>query len=178
MSAPRGFTFRLQALLDYRRKLVEEAEQVLARHEQVIVQYQRGIELIGERREQMKMYLGALQVQPSIDIQALESVSGYDRRLDGEARTLGARMREEERAAREARDVVIQRRIDLEAIEKLRERDLKRFMAEERAKEDRLLDEFASSAFARNMGAARGLRPSGDASWKEQDLTSRASRSS
>lgn len=178
MSDQRGFTFRLQALLDHRKQLVDEAEQVLAQQEQVITHHQLGLEFISERRRQMNAYLGALQVQPSIDIQALESVHGYNGVLDNEARAIGARLREAEQAAREAREVVIQRRIDLEVIEKLRERDLKRFITEQRARADRMLDEFASAAFARNMGAARGLRPTGDATWKDQDSISRASHSS
>jgi flagellar export protein FliJ len=178
MSAGRGFVFRLQALLDHRQQLVEDAEQILSQHEATVTQYERGLEFIAQRRQQMKGYLGALQVQPAMDIQALESVSGYDGVLDNEAREVRSRLRDAERNLREARDVVIQCRIDLEAIEKLRERDLKRFAAEQRAKEDRVLDEFASNAFARDMGAARGLRPTGDAPWKDQDSTSRASHSS
>lgn len=177
MSDPRGFVFRLQALLDHRQQLVDDAEQILAQHEATVAQYQRGLEFIAQRREQMKAYLGALQVQPSIDIQALEAVSGYDGVLDNEEREVRSRLRDAERNLREAHDVVVQCRIDLEAIEKLRERDLKRFIAEQRAKEDRVLDEFASNAFARNMGAARGLRPTGDAIWKEEDSISRASHS-
>jgi len=177
MSVPKGFSFRLQALLDHRQQLVDDAEQILAQHEATVAQYQRGLDFITARRRQMNAYLGALQVQPSIDIQALESVNGYDGVLDDEAREIRKRLRDAERNMREARDVVIQCRIDLEAIEKLRERDLKRFLAEQRAKEDRMLDEFASVAFAREMGAARGLRPTGDAPWKDQDSTSRASHS-
>ena len=177
MNAPKGFFFRLQALLDHRQQLVDDAEQILAQHEATVAQYERGLEFIAQRRQQMKTYLGALQVQPSIDIQALESVSGYDGVLNHEAREIRSRLRDAERNMREARDVVVQCRIDLEAIEKLRERDLKRFITEQRAKEDRVLDELASTAFAREMGAARGLRPTGDAPWKDQDSTSRASHS-
>lgn len=177
MSEPRGFVFRLQALLDHRQKLVDDAEQILAQHEATVTQYQQGLEFIAQRRRQMNAYLGALQVQPSIDIQALESVSGYDGVLDNEAKAVRSRLRDAERNLREARDVVVQCRIDLEAIEKLRERDLKRFISEQRAKEDRMLDELASAAFAREMGAARGLRPAGEAPWKDPDSTSRASHS-
>ncbi len=177
MSAPRGFVFRLQALLDHRQQLVDDAEQILAQHEAKIAQFQRGLEFVAQRRQQMNAYQGALQVQPSIDIEALESVTGYDRVLNSEAKEIRSRLLEAERNAREAREAVVKCRIDLEAIEKLRERDLKRFVAEQQAKEDRVLDELASSAFARNMGAARGLRPTGDTPWKEQDSTSRASRS-
>ncbi len=177
MSAPRGFVFRLQALLDHREKLVEDAEQIMARHEATVAQYEQGLEFIAARRGQMKTYLGALQVQPSIDIQALESVSGYDGVLNHESQELRTKLRAAERDLRESRDVVVQCRIDLEAIEKLRERDLKRFVIEQQAKEDRMLDELASAAFAREMGAARGLRPAGDAPWKDQDSTSRASHS-
>ncbi|MEZ4523623.1 MAG: flagellar export protein FliJ [Thermomicrobiales bacterium] len=178
MSDQRGFKFRLQTLLEHRQQLVEEAEQVLAQHQQTIAHHQQGLDFIAERRAQMNAYLGALQVQPSIDIQALQSVSGYDGVLNAEAKAITVRLRAAEQAAREASAVVVQRRIDLEVIEKLRERDLKRFTAEQRARADRVLDEFASAAFARNMGAARGLHPAGDTPWKDQDSTSRASHSS
>jgi flagellar export protein FliJ len=176
MSGKRGFRFKLQPVLDHRLNLVEEAEQVLGEREREVHERQMGLQMLADRRQNMRVYLAALQVQPSLDIQAIEAVTGYDRALTVDEQELKARLREAERLAREARDVVIARRIDLEVIEKLRERDFKRFESEQRAKDERMLDDLASAAFARNMGAERGLRPSGDATWNEQSSTSPTSR--
>jgi flagellar export protein FliJ len=176
MSARRGFIFKLQPVLDHRQQLVEEAEQVLGERHRDVSEREMGLQMLAERRQNMRVYLAALQIQPSLDIQAIEAVTGYDRALTVDEKDLKAQLRDAERRAREAREVVVERRIDLEVIEKLRERDLKRFEAEQRVKDERMLDDLASAAFARNMGAERGLRPSGDASWKEQDSTSPMSR--
>ncbi len=178
MSGNRGFVFRLQPVLEHRQNLVDEAEQVLGEREREVAERQMGLQMLAERRQNMRVYLAALQVQPSLDIQAIEAVTGYDRALTVDEKDLRATLRDAERRAREAREVVVERRIDLEVVEKLRERDLKRFEAEQRAKDERMLDDLATAAFARNMGAERGLRPSGDAQWKEQDSTSPMSRNS
>jgi len=172
MSARRGFVFKLQPVLDHRKKLVEEAEKVLGEREREVAEYQRGIEILANRRQDMRDYQAALQIQPSLDIQAIEAVNGYSLELAKEERALRAQLLDAERRAREAREELVARRIDLEVIEKLRERDLKRFNAEQRAREERLLDDLASAAFARNMGAERGLHPNGDARWNEHSSTS------
>jgi flagellar FliJ protein len=177
MSAPRGFKFRLQPLLDHRLGLQEEAEQALALCEREVAERLQGLQLLAARRQDMRVYLGALQQQPALDIQAIDAVSVYDVALKGEERELRARLREAEARARDARDIVVQRRIDVEVIEKLRERDLKRFNDEQRAREERLLDELASAAYARNMGAERGLRPMGETPWTAQESISPMSRS-
>jgi len=177
MSARKGIVFKLQAVLDHRQSLVDEAEKVLGEREREVAEYQRGIDVLASRRQDMRDYLSALQVQPSLDIQAIEAVNGYSLELAKEERELRSRLLDAERRAREAREELVARRIDLEVIEKLRERDLKRYNAEQRAKEERLLDDLASAAFARNMGAARGLHPNGDARWNEHSSTSPMSHS-
>jgi flagellar FliJ protein len=178
MSAPRGFNFRLQPLLEHRQGLQEEAERALAQCEREVAERLQGLQLLSARRQEMRVYLAALQQQPSLDIQAIEAVNGYDVALKGEERELRARLREAEARARDAREAVVQRRIDVEVIEKLRERDLKRFHEEQRAREERLLGDLASAAFARNMGAERGLRPMGETPWTGQESISPMSRSS
>jgi flagellar export protein FliJ len=177
MSGKKGFVFKLQPVLDHRQNLVDEAEKLLGEREREVAERQQGLDMLAARRQDMRVYLGALQVQPSLDIQTIEAVNSYNQALGKEERALRAGLLEAERRAREAREAVVERRIDLEVIEKLRERDLKRYHAEQRAKEERMLDDLASAAFARGMGAERGLRPTGDAPWNEQGSTSPMSHS-
>ncbi|MFO7270420.1 MAG: flagellar export protein FliJ [Sphaerobacter thermophilus] len=143
--------FRLERVLEHRRRLTEAAEQQLALTIQKRLKVEAALQQIQGARTAVGSYLEERAASGALDLTALAAAEAYDARLRAEA---SARRRERAEVLVEesaARAELIDRRIDERVLERLKERTLREQREREEAAARQALDEIATLRYARAM---------------------------
>lgn len=131
------FAFRLERLLDYRKKVEEWAKDAYIDAQAKRVEGETMIERVKDHR-------GLALASPAADLDQRRALESYLERLDDEQRGLEAAvavLANEEESARLAWTAAKQ---EVEALEKLRDKALQDWMLEKNRAEQRDLDEWTS----------------------------------
>ncbi len=149
-----GFRFRFQAVLNYRRRLVEEAQMALAQARHRLGQIQAEIQDLEARRQALLE-----QIQTDLTGQAqLERVRQRYAYLEG----LNSQIHALVQAQAQAEEAVVARRQELEealrrrkVLDKLREKDWRAFIEEMERLERIQLDDLSVARYRREDPLAR-----------------------
>lgn len=152
----RGTAFRLERVLEYRRRLTEAAEQRLALTVRERQELEALLGQIHDEREALSTYLGECTGSGPLDLTALAAAEAYDERLRTEANA--RRRARAEALVREAaaRADLLDRRVDQRVLERLKERTLQEQREREETAARQALDEIATLRYAR--GVSNGVR--------------------
>jgi flagellar FliJ protein len=137
-----GFLFRFEALLTYRAHRKERAEVALGKARQRLRQAVETLEGLRSRRKEAGEELATfLRQKPSADLlrNYVDFLSSLKGRIQGQKKEISAR----EKAVRERLNEVLARTREYRIIEKLKERDYKTWLQEQRRQEQKVLDENA-----------------------------------
>lgn len=147
---PRTRAARLERIIEYRRRLTEQAQQRLAEESRAVSAAEEALDRLEQRRRELVQGLDCL-ARALTDPAVLETGDLYQRWLaqqaSEQARTLElARQREEA-----ARDALLSQQREQRKLEKVRERWHAESSREARRQESLLLDEIALSRYCQNQ---------------------------
>jgi len=143
-----GFSFRFEALLTYRAHRKERAEVTLGKARKHLRRALDDLEALRtNRREACDERSASLRQRPSADLllNYADFLSALKARIQGQEEEVAAR----ERAVQDRRNEVLARTREYRIIEKLKERDYKTWLLEQRRQEQKTLDETAVVRHAR-----------------------------
>ncbi len=139
------FTFSLQALLDYRKSREEERQMELAAAIRALAEETRKLEgiIADERGNLAELVRMAGEARPVSQVAAL-LIRGQQ--LGERRRSQEENLERAKKSMEECRDRVIEARQEREKLEKLKEKRIKAYIAEEARRETKMIDEAARSA--------------------------------
>lgn len=148
--------FRLEQVLEYRRRLTESAQQMLAERTRERTALEASLAQVERERAALASYLEQALDGDAVDLAALAVAEAYDDSLRTTAMRqaqakLDALAREEE-----ALSQLLDRRRSQRVLEKLRERAIREAEERHQAAEARLLDEVATVQRAHSPAAGSG----------------------
>jgi len=148
---PKAFKFRLEQMLEMKRRKEEEEQNKLMalRREQVQereFKAQRELELVKVHEE-----LKTKRLTGAVNIAELRFFPQHIKNLEGKIKYHELRIQELEIKIEEQKQAVAKAMMERKAYEKLKENQKAAFEAEIEAAEARLLDELATIKFARDM---------------------------
>lgn len=151
-NAGRPRRFRLERVLDHRRRLTEEAQLELATRARERAEVESTLEGLQRERDALAGYLEEQLHNGGVDIDTLVAAEAYDFSL--RLHTSYTEQLHAEAVAKEAEalDVLLDRRLDQKVLEKLRDRARQQAIEQELAAEQRLLDEVATIRHATGTG--------------------------
>ncbi len=149
-----AYRFRLQTLLDYRASLEEEARLRLGREQHQLERQRRALEELGQRRQRVVEAFeeAKRQTLPASRFSYFyQTIAGIDEAMARQRQTIAA----QEQVVAEARQQLAAAMRERQIMERLRDRDLAAFLAEERRREQNVVDELMMLRFGRNENLLR-----------------------
>jgi len=137
---PRPFRFNLDKVLDYRAQLEDQAKIALARAQQALRDHLRLLEMLEADLDGQRARLSG----SSLDAAELWLVRSYVQRLEGDIALARLRQGELEQDVQSKREELADRAKDRKLLEKLKETQAARHVAEENRKEQAGFDEMAT----------------------------------
>lgn len=154
----RKTSFRLERVLEHRRRQTESAQQNLAVRARERVKVEQTLDRLQHQRSELMAYLERNLGPDGLDLDALVAAEAYESSLRTHARRQQQEMAAASAREAEARARLLDRRVAQQVLEKLKERSLREAQERERAAESRLLDEIATT---RGIAAGQALPMSG-----------------
>lgn len=136
--------FRLERVLEHRKRLTESAQQALAERIRERASVEAALDLLSTEQAALVEYLEENLADDALDLNALTVADVYAGRLRRSANRQRRAWQEAQAREAEALNDLLLRRVDQKVLEKLRERQQEEFEARMRAAEERLLDEIAT----------------------------------
>ncbi len=136
--------FRLERVLEHRKRQTEEAQQALAARAVERSQAEAALDRLASERGALVDYLSRLS-GADLDVAALAAAEEYARHLRLSVDEQARAVREAQAREEEARSLLLERKVDQGVLERLRDRALQERVARERASEALLLDEIATT---------------------------------
>lgn len=149
--------FRLEPVLEQRRRLTEEAQQQLAQRAREYQEAIQTLESLHQERSELLRTLDRVQ-EGAIDVGALASAEAFDLHLRLVADVQERAVMDAEIRENEAREHLVERRVSQKALEKLREKHIAAQTQRLRSAEERMIDEIATIRHALR-GATTGGTP-------------------
>ncbi|RLB41698.1 MAG: flagellar export protein FliJ [Deltaproteobacteria bacterium] len=136
------FKFRYESLLNYRRHLKEVAQVELARSMEQLAVAKETLESL--TAEYDKATLGfATRLRQGITAQRLQDFSSYLSRLKEEISQKALEVAEWEEFVEKKRSALLEKDREFKIIDKLRDKDFERWVAEQESREQKALSEMA-----------------------------------
>jgi flagellar FliJ protein len=135
-----GFHFRYESLLNYRQHLKEKAEVDLARARQRLRQSMEALEAYEEGLKQTREALEQ-NLKDSLPSHELQNYSDYFINLEERIGLAEMEVVDHERTVRQKMQVLLSKTKDFKAIEKLKEKDLKKWNHQQHINELKRLNE-------------------------------------
>lgn len=148
--------FRLEPVLEQRRRLTEAAQQQLAQRAREYQEAIQTLEALHQERAELLRSVGRVQ-EGALDIGALASAEAFDLRLRLVADVQERAVMDAEIRESEAREHLVERRVSQKALEKLREKHIAAQTQRLRAAEERMIDEIATIRHALRGDTSGGL---------------------
>lgn len=140
----RNSRFRLERVLEHRRRLTEHAQQTLAERARQRAAVEQALALTEQEYAALLDYQAEQVADPELDLDVLAAAEVYADHLRATALQQTHAWQAAQTEERAAREQFLDRRIDQRVLEKLRERQEREQAERQRAAEERLLDEIAT----------------------------------
>lgn len=136
--------FRLEPVLEHRRRLADEAQQMFAVRSREYQETVEALEALHQERVDLMERVGRIQLDGQIDVMALASAEHVDVRLRLLADAQEQHVMAAELRADEARCELVDRRTGQKALEKLRDKHIEEQTRRLLAHEEKMIDEIAT----------------------------------
>jgi flagellar export protein FliJ len=148
--------FRLDLVLEHRRRLTDKAEQVLALRERERHDAEAELESLRQERESLLRSLEITEPDVAVDVTSLMSAEIRDLQLRHIAFQQAQAVMEAEIRETAARQDLLGRRVDQKVLEKLRDKHVREQEVRLRYAEDQLIDEIATMQHGARQKAING----------------------
>ena len=148
--------FRLEPVLEHRKRLADEARQVFAARSREYQEATDALNALHQERVELLGLVGRMQIEGQIDVTALAAAESCELRLRLLADQQEQAVMEAEVRAEAARSEMVERHTGQRALEKLRDRHIEEQTRRLRAHEEKMIDEIATIRHALRATDAGG----------------------
>lgn len=157
-SAKNNATFRLRRVLEHRQRLTNQAQHELAECERAVTEATGFLNLLQQERARLVNYMCRAQSDLTINVDSLIAADQHDAKLRTVSQHQEQKVADAELRETEARDNLLSRRVNERVLEKLRDRHMQEHEQRVRAKQERLIDELATTSRGRQQSMNGGMK--------------------